>query len=241
MPDWYPAASVRRYRLDGGSMLGGPPRIILHTTETTGIPRYGDPAGSNSAPHFTVHSDGSVLQHQPINRASRALRNLSGGVQTNRQGAFCVQIEVVAYSKNLSPNAPNGGLPDRQRAALAQLVSWLRAQTNTPATYRNIYRGSHCYGTGSVCRMTPSQWTSFAGIAGHQEVPENTHWDPGGFTIAAILEEDNDMPFTEQEVKNLKEVSRAIDDLGSNGYGFVTEAVQLIRGLYELFRKLMTS
>lgn len=177
MADWYPPAAVRRYRLDGGAMVGGPPRIVLHTTETAGVPRYGDPAGANSAPHFTVDADGSVLQHQPISRAARSLRNAAGGVETNRQGSHCVQTEIVGYAKNGS------NLPDAQMAALRSLVSWIRQQTGVPASWRNIHRGSQCYGVSSPCRMSDREWVAFTGICGHQEVPENTHWDPGQFTI----------------------------------------------------------
>lgn len=181
MVDWYPAAQVRRYRLDGGAMTGGPPRIVLHTTETAGVPRYGDPAGANSAPHFTVTPDGSVLQHHPISRAARALRNVSGGVQTNRQGLHCVQVEIVGWAKNGS------NLPAAQAAALRRLVAWARAETGADARFRSISRGGHCYGVTSPCRMTVREWIELDGVCGHQEVPENAHWDPGAFDVATVL------------------------------------------------------
>lgn len=178
---WYPAATVRRYRLDGGAMVGGPSRIVLHTTETAGVPRYGDPAGANSAPHFTVTPDGSVLQHHPISRAARALRNVAGGVQTNRQGLHNVQVEIVGWAKNGS------NLPAPQAAALRRLVAWARAETGADARFRPISRGGNCYGATSPCRMSAREWVSFDGVCGHQEVPENTHWDPGAFDFATAL------------------------------------------------------
>lgn len=181
---WYPAADVRRYRLDGGSMVGGAPRIVLHTTETQGVPRYGDPAGSNSAPHFTVGTDGAVFQHQPINRASRSLRNTKGGVETNRQGLYCVQIEIVGYARDGS------NLPGPQLAALRALVAWIIDETGIDPVWRDIDRGSHCYGVNSPCRMGLRQWVTFEGVCGHQEVAENDHWDPGDFDIGVIFTEE---------------------------------------------------
>ena len=229
---WYPTATVRRYRLDGGSMVGGPSRIVLHTTETLGVPRYGDITGLNSAPHFTVHTDGSVYQHHDIDRAARALRNVAGGVQTNRQGVHCVQIEIVAYAKNGS------NLPGPQLSALRSLIAWIRAQTGIPATWRTISRGSHCYGASSPCRMSPREWVDFEGICGHQEVSENSHWDPGVFDIGAIVEDDM-AQFSDEEAETLRGMARAVKEHGSNGYGLVTETIELIRGLYATFRKLI--
>ena len=225
---WYPSATIRRYRFDGGSMVGGAPKLILHTTETAGVPRYGDPAGANSAPHFTVAADGAVLQHHPINRAARSLRNVRGGVETNRQGMFNVQVEIVARAK-----APT--LPPAQFAALRRLVSWVRSETGIDATYRAITRGGDCYGASSPCRMTARQWVEFEGLAGHAEVPENTHWDPGGFNFAALLEEDDML--TEHEAATLKALVAILDAKGSNA-SFAAEAIDLVRAVHTLARTL---
>ena len=165
-------------------MVGGPSKIVLHTTETKGVPRYGDPAGLNSAPHFTVDRDGTVYQHHPINRASRSLRNLKGGVETNRQGMYCVQIELVGYARDGS------NLPAAQMSALRRLVAWVMAETGIDPVWRDIDRGSHCYGANSPCRMPPRQWVEFEGVCGHQEVPESTHWDPGNFDMSTLFGEE---------------------------------------------------
>ena len=183
MKRWYPKAKVRRYRLSGGRMVGGgPARIVLHTTETKGIPRYGSIIGRNSAPHFTVDRSGLVLQHFPIDVAARAMRNRRGGVQTNRQGVACVQIELVGYAKYGSD------IPAPQMRALRDLVDWIVEQTGATKTWRPIARGPRCYGYRSPCRMTPSEWVSFGGICGHSEVPENTHWDPGDFDFSLLFD-----------------------------------------------------
>lgn len=178
---WYPRSELRRYTRDGGSMIGGPPRIVDHSTETARIPSYGDPKGNNRAPHFTVDRDGLVLQHQPINRAARALRNEAGGVQTNRMGKYCVQIERVGYAKE------GDDIPAAQLLSMQLLHQWIFAQTGTKRYWRGKKGGGHCYGTNSPCRMSDYEWTNFSGICAHAEVPENSHWDVGSFRLSILF------------------------------------------------------
>ena len=180
MEKWYPKARIKRYRLSGGKMIGGPGRIVLHTTETKGVPRYGSVLGRNTAPHFTVDHDGTVLQHQPITLAARALRNKRGGVQTNRQGRFCVQIELVGFAAKVHE------LPAAQIQSLVDLVDWVCEQTGIPKRWREVARGRRCYGERSPCRMSWNEWEQFEGICGHSEVPENAHWDPGNFDFGVF-------------------------------------------------------
>ena len=59
-------------------------------------------------------------------------------------------------------------------------------QTGIKASWRNIDRGSRCYGYKSDCRMRPDEWQSFSGFCGHGEVPENTHWDPGNMDFSLL-------------------------------------------------------
>lgn len=179
---WYPTAIVRRYKWDGGEMKGGAPKIVLHTTESSTVPGYGGFLNiKNVAPHFTLDRSGVVFQHHPINRAARALRNLAGGVETNRQGRYCVQIEIVGYAKNGSK------LPVKQMASLRALVKWIRSETGVKANYPSKIGGEFCYGYKSSCRMKYAYWPVFNGVCGHQHVPENTHWDPGAFNFAVLF------------------------------------------------------
>jgi hypothetical protein len=236
MGDWYPTATVRRYKVDGGAMIGGPPRFCLHTTETNVVPKYGDLLGANSAPHFTIHTDGEIFQHQPISRASRSLRNVAGGVQTNRQGKVNVQVEIVGWARNGST------LPAVQMAALRTVYSWARQQAGIPHTFRTISRGSHCYGADSPCRMTTFEWLNFAGVYGHQEAPESTHWDPGNFDMTTI---GDDMAFTPGEEAALRQLAavapdlvafvQAVRDAGSNTGGLADFTVRLHRQLDNLY------
>ena len=46
------------------------------------------------APHFTIDlRDGEIHQHISLAEAARALKNTSGGVETNRAGT--IQIEII--------------------------------------------------------------------------------------------------------------------------------------------------
>ena len=91
MATWLSGAKRQSWGRDGGSFTTSPDKILLHSTETGSFPGYG---GGASAPHFTIDlGNGEVRQHSPMNRAARALRNASGGVQTNRDGV--IQIEII--------------------------------------------------------------------------------------------------------------------------------------------------
>ncbi|MDN5605812.1 MAG: hypothetical protein L0G59_10400, partial [Kocuria sp.] len=91
MATWLSGVKRHSWGRDGGSFTTSPDKILLHSTETGSFPGYG---GGASAPHFTIDlRNGEVRQHSPMNRAARALRNASGGVQTNRDGV--IQIEII--------------------------------------------------------------------------------------------------------------------------------------------------
>ena len=96
---WYPPAVRNEAVKDSGSFQSGAPfRGVLHTTESSSFTPRSDSYGGwhTSYPHLTAIERSSgfeIYQHIPLNRAARALRNPSGGVQTNRQGA--IQIEIV--------------------------------------------------------------------------------------------------------------------------------------------------
>lgn len=167
--DWYPRAAKRSWNRDGGSMIGGPPRGVLHETQTQGVPSYNN---GGSAPHLTLKKDGTWQQHIPFSRAGRALRNLSGGVQTNRQGSVNIQIEVLAYSDK------NDWTP-AQIGALREFMSWAEVEWGIPNEFPLEVGAGSEYGYGNPVELEPAEWVSFTGWCAHQHVPENTHWDVG--------------------------------------------------------------
>jgi len=186
---WYPQAIRNQAVRDGGSYTPGVPfRGVLHTTESNGFSPRSDSYGGwhTSYPHFTTVERSSgveVYQHIGIDRAARALRNPSGGVQTNRAGA--IQIEIVGKASQ-SPV-----MSERLLMALGRWMRWVESQTGiqrmSPA-----FDDDSAYGLRGSVRMTGPEWEGFNGWCGHQHVPENDHWDPGRIPIERLLTQDSD-------------------------------------------------
>jgi hypothetical protein len=170
---WYPGADRSRpASSDGGSILGGRPKLLWHDTESSGLPSY----SSGSFPHFTLDPEsGKVWQHIPANRAARALRNPDGGCQTNRWNVL--QVELIGYVNRI-PYHP----------AMGELAAWARAEHGVPATCGvGLLAYDASYGATSV-RMSCAEWDSYAGHCYHMSAPENDHGDPGSpFPISQIL------------------------------------------------------
>jgi hypothetical protein len=197
--DWYPAADRSRPAwTDGGSILGGRPKLLWHDTETSSVPSY----SSGSFPHFTVDpKTGKVWQHIPVSRAARALKNRDGGCQTNRWRV--IQVEIIGFV-NKVPYHP----------ALGELARWARVEHDVPASCgvrRLPYDDS--YGSTSV-RLSCGQWESYSGHCYHMSAPENDHGDPGDpFPMDQILAaaggtEEDDM--TDDQARQLQAVYDAL-------------------------------
>lgn len=154
-----------------GSYTGGPFRIVHHTTEGSRADGAFQAFRRNkSDPHFTVDHQ-RIVQHVDTSVASRALRNVQGGVQTNRHSA--IQIEVVGFAARAK------ALPTLQN--VAQLCRWLEQTHNIPQAWPAGYPktatpagkdpGGH--------NRSAAIWAAHGGHYGHSQVPENHHWDPG--------------------------------------------------------------
>ncbi|MGQ4724069.1 hypothetical protein [Streptomyces tunisiensis] len=95
-PQRYPGASTAYwYQNRFGGDLQEVNVVVLHTTEGTNLPSYG---GGSSAPNLTLVPDFKTkglkaYQHFDFDRSSRALVNLSGGVETNTCNV--TQVELV--------------------------------------------------------------------------------------------------------------------------------------------------
>ena len=200
---WMPGA-VRKERVRGHRPRqgGAPPRIVLHTTETRSLPGY---RNGKSAPHFTVGvghvesipklAPGSVRvwQHFPLNRTARALRGAPKPAETNHMGSHCIQIEMITYVGDTTNRPGNRGrLPAPLVEAVAGVVRFIVGQIpqidldGHPPPER--WRSVGAYGERAPQRFSSSEWRRFNGICGHQHVPFNTHWDPGGFDIETLVE-----------------------------------------------------
>jgi hypothetical protein len=184
MGDWLEGVSRIRGKTDGGSMLGGPPRIVWHTYEagyglTADAGAHGLVSAGNEV-HFVFHPvDGDLVQLLPASRAGRGLKNLPGGVQTNRMGSVCLQVEVIGRAAQ----PWTADLTVAGRRGLAELVDFARAHgipdvwpAGPPPAYPDGF---------SVRSATT--WEQQAGHYGHSQVPENDHGDPGAIDIRALF------------------------------------------------------
>ena len=171
-PVWHPDAKRVQYA-DAGTMLDVPARGVLHTTEGHGLPTY-----SGSAPHFTLNpATGDLWQHIAINRCAKALKNLGGGVETNRANA--IQIEMIGFAKD-TPNWPKAHYRE-----VADLMRWVERNGG-------VKRRSGVKFVAGRNTLSHGEWMNYSGWCGHQHVPENDHWDPGAFRIDDALELDAD-------------------------------------------------
>lgn len=173
-------------------------KVVLHSTEGTGWPGYNDGA---SAPHLTVMGDFDKKrliwrQHFHLLRNSRALRNESGGVQTNLDGA--VQIEIVGTcdrtfatrypSAAKTPHLQMWNLPDWAIQGLGDFIWFMHDEHGVPLNVPALWPAYPSSPTlDNQVRMSGPEWNAFRGICGHLHVPENTHLDPGNIPIGEIL------------------------------------------------------
>lgn len=183
---WYPQATKDELANAGAFYIAYPWRGVLHTTEgatyTGARQAY---IANKSAPHFTVTFEGGIFrarQHIPLNKAAKALRNLSGGVETNR--VRCIQIEIVGYAAN------SGAFPGPYLDQLGYLMRWIEANTTIKREAPTFYGQDADFTLATANarqRFSNDQWLHFNGWCGHQHVPENTHWDPGAINIQHLL------------------------------------------------------
>lgn len=175
---FYPKADLSVKGNSGGSYTGGPFKGVLHTTEgSTGSGAINAFKYNDSWPHFLVDYTGKVWQFIDTNTSARALRNLYGGVQTNRDSA--IQIEIVGFA------GKPGDHPVAQITALKELMRWIE----TTVSVKPVGPGrpfASAYGQNYL-RFSNVEWDNFNGWCGHCHVPENDHWDPGAINIDTLL------------------------------------------------------
>jgi hypothetical protein len=218
-PQKYPGASTAYfYQSRYGGDLMEVNTVVLHTTEGRSLPDYG---GGGSAPNLTAVPDFAKkklnwYQHFDIDRSSRALVNLAGGVNTNTLNVC--QVELVGTcdpgthkkwgtaAHIFWPEAPDWAL-----AEVAAFLKWMNAQHGVPFTGPGKWLAyPSSYGATSA-RMSGAEWNNFSGICGHQHVPENTHGDPGNINFAKIIAfakgapapEEDDVPLDIDDVKKI--------------------------------------
>lgn len=175
---FYPTANKTIKGNSGGSYTGGPFKGLLHTTE--GSSASGAISAfrtNNSWPHFLIDYAGAIWQFLDTAVSARALRNLSGGVQTNRDSV--IQLEIVGFA-----GKPNEH-PVAQMDAVRELMRWIEqihgVKPKGPGRPFATAYGQH------NLRFTNAEWDNFDGWCGHCHCVEQTHWDPGAINLDSLL------------------------------------------------------
>lgn len=171
--------------------------VVLHTTESMGWPGYN---GGATAPNLTACPLMRAKRlewraHFPDEQSSRALRNLSGGVETNTSNAL--QVELIGtcdprYRRTWGrfragvdyiywPEAPTWAL-----AEVARFLADAHRRHRVPLEAPTFLAYPASYGDSPV-RFTHARWRTFRGVVGHQHVPENSHGDPGDLDVDTVL------------------------------------------------------
>lgn len=172
-----------------GTYIGLPTRWVGHTTESsfgsmdTLIGFFqGRPC---STPHFAIDpSNGRKVQFIPITWASAALKNMAGGVETNRANA--IQTEVIGRA----------GETHNWGDELLQAVGEHLADLIRYGADFDIHNWPETVGAmdGFIARPDAPQrfsyptWNGFPGSCWHQHVPEQDHWDGGKINMGRIVE-----------------------------------------------------
>jgi hypothetical protein len=207
--DWLPSAKRENHNRSNSWAEKTDPKGCLHTTEGSDWPTYRD---WTVMPHATVKpipgKGVEIHQHVPFSQASFALRNLDGGVQTNRDCVF--QFELIGTCEQGGPGyywpaADNAVLLDLYEKVIAPLSSAF----DIPLRARPFQAYPASYGAASGSnnvRMSGASFDTYSGWLGHQHVPENVHGDPGAFPWDRMMEvamtlSDNDKAWIEKTIK----------------------------------------
>jgi hypothetical protein len=156
----------RRQESVRGPLRPGTPNLILHTTETD---RFLD---TLRFPSQWQCGDGKIGQHIKLGLAGDAV---------NTWDAWAQQIEMVGRSQLVRwlPKASTLG-------PVIALVAWLhdtgRIRTGIARPHGwpiVLDRGPQAVTT--YYRRIAGLWPDMAGVYGHVDIPDNSHWDPGSF------------------------------------------------------------
>lgn len=167
--------------------------LLLHTCESDGtaqanaeyLVRIGAEPHWVFDPRFGVDEAIMLL---PYTQAGKALRNLAGGVETNRReqdnadGVDIIQVELVGYADQV------GGYDDAWYRNLRAFITEICAATGVPYVFPRRFASRY----GEDVRFTPGEWNDpeLKGVLGHCHAPENDHWDPGLLDLARLTEDD---------------------------------------------------
>ncbi|MEU9442891.1 endolysin [Streptomyces sp. NPDC048304] len=175
---WMPGAT--RHSLGNtGAMNGGPARAVWHITSNakdwtfTNELGWFTGGGASVAPHLLWDPfTGQLAQFFPADSRSLSLEN-DGTVKTNRTGKYCIQIETVFTAGETVGGKKYATVRDTPCKGLAGIMTWLRS-LGIADTWPGGPPTAFARDTVSL-----STWLNQGGHYGHNQIPGNSHVDPG--------------------------------------------------------------
>ena len=163
------------------------PKLLWHTWEGTNW-NSAESTFRNYPPHLGVKVFETPRQYVPLNLHSYALKG------SESDDEFVIQLELAGFASDS---------PDRTATELHWLGTEVVAPINralaaaglptippviVPAGFRGPGGGIVLASPNSPIRLSDREFESFSGHLGHQHAPApDSHWDPGGLDVAAIL------------------------------------------------------
>lgn len=187
----------RRQASNRGPLQMTVPNLILHTTETD---RYLD---TLKYPSQWQCGEAQIGQHIQLGFAGDAVNNWDAVAQ---------QIEMVGRSKVERWLPEEGTL-----GPTVALVAWLHASNLIKTGLKRpklwpVEVDQLPAAVVTYYRRRQDVWPDTPGVFGHIEIPDNSHWDPGGFDyprffarVQAVLEGGADMAFGEDMMQGAKD------------------------------------
>jgi len=186
---WLPEGYLKSWGLhvehkrlgDAGPFNCGEPKLIWHTTESPWNrvdQMWQVLSDKDASPHFIIGGRPGlkkpvVIQCIPLTRSARALAHPAGTPETNR--ARCIQVEICGYAKD------SQDWSDEVYKALANLTVLVEHRVEVERKSYHLFRKG-------ATRLSPDGFVrARSQHLGHQHVPNNDHFDPGGFDIDRLF------------------------------------------------------
>lgn len=175
---WMPGA--QKHPLGNtGVMDGGPSRATWHITSNSKDWTFKNElgwfngGGAPVAPHILWDPfTGEIAQFFPADSRSLSLKN-AGDTKTNRTGKYNIQIEIVFTEGETVNGKRYYTVAETPRKNLDKIVAWLRSLgivDTFPGGAPTAFKRDD---------VSLSTWLSKGGHYGHNQVPGNSHVDPG--------------------------------------------------------------
>lgn len=174
----YPAKVIAHITWDESATAAKPVALVPYEN----LKGYFTGGGKGVAPHILWDPfTGRFAQFYPADSRSKSLVDLSGGTRTNRAGKVVIQIEALFFPYCEVDGKVYAKLTDTPLKGWDKLSAWIKSlgiveiwPMGKPVDFSSD-RDEHV-------------WETQGGWYGHQQVPENTHQDPGswpGFIVIA--------------------------------------------------------